>query len=51
MPVSEYVAVALVSLLVGALYAVARVRSPAPPPVAIPGLAAMLVATTVLRAL
>lgn len=43
-----YIAVAIVGLLVGALYAVARVRSPAPPPIAIVGLAWMLVSTTLL---
>lgn len=41
-----YIRVALVGLLVGALYGVARVRSPAPPLIAIVGLAGLLVAST-----
>ncbi len=43
-----YLRIALVGLLVGALYAVARVKSPAPPLIAIVGLTGMLVAATIL---
>ncbi len=43
-----YIRVALVGLLVGALYAVAAVRAPAPPLIAIIGLTGMLISATVL---
>ncbi len=38
----------LVGLLVGVIYAVARVKSPAPPLIAITGLAGMLATATLL---
>jgi XapX domain-containing protein len=46
-----YLQVAAVALLVGAVYAVIHVRSPAPPLIAIVGLAGMLVMSTILEAL
>ncbi len=43
-----YLRIALVGLLVGAIYAAMRVKSPAPPLIAIVGLSGMLAAATVL---
>jgi XapX domain-containing protein len=43
-----YLCIAVVGLLVGAIYALLRVKSPAPPLIAIVGLAGMLAAATVL---
>jgi XapX domain-containing protein len=40
----SYLQMLAVGLLVGAVYAVLRTRSPAPPPIALVGLAGMLVA-------
>jgi len=43
-----YAHIGLVGLLVGALYALIRVKSPAPPLIAMAGLAGMLLATALL---
>ncbi len=44
----HYVRIAVVGLVVGALYALGRTKSPAPPLIAIVGLTGMLVAATLL---
>ncbi|MFF8596911.1 DUF1427 family protein [Streptomyces sp. NPDC015220] len=46
-----YLKALLAGALVGALYTVARVRSPAPPPVALCGLLGMLLGQALLGAL
>ncbi|HWU08675.1 MAG TPA: DUF1427 family protein [Streptomyces sp.] len=46
-----YLKVLLAGVLVGVLYAVMRVRSPAPPPVALVGLLGMLLGQAALGAL
>jgi XapX domain-containing protein len=46
-----YLQVAAVAVIVGAVYALIRVKSPAPPIVAIVGLAGLLVAGTILQSL